>query len=660
MQFDADVAIVGYGPVGQALAATLLGRGHTVLVLERWPSLYALPRAVVYDHEVARILQSIGIADEMQSHTAFSSRYEWRNGSGDVLKAFDGMDRIGASGWPERTSFSQPSLEQALDQKVRSFGERVRVMQGWQVESLVEQIDGVTLSAVTPDVVPAETLSFRTRYVVGCDGAGSFVRDAMGARYDDLGFSADWLVVDVLPDNPANWSNELIQYCDPVRPTTNVSGGPGRRRFEFMLLPGETKDGMNNPDMAWQLLASHGWDSSNATLERHAVYTFRGCVAAQWRNGRLMIAGDAAHLTPPFAGQGLCAGMRDVAALAWRLDLVLKGLAHPHVFNSYGRERTPHVRRFIDFAIELGKVICELDPAAAAGRDAWLLGPGANAEDRFPPSTLPSSDCLRADDPFAGELSVQGRVRIGDVTGRFDDVAGGGFTLIAWEHDPREGFTAAQNAWLERTGVKVVTVGERQMAVDVDGTYAAWFAQLGCRAVLVRPDFYLFGAGEALELVRDLQNAFHWVVPGNAAAAARGFPELVYAYFGSRLHARVSPTVLKGWLAAGNPDIVLVDVRNPHPQLKARIRGAVVAAAGDEASLAVLPRGKTLVLYSWDDACTLLPATALKLLDHGHVVKELAGGLRGWQEMNLPMDEVAVVDSAHTREQKEAAACAAR
>ncbi|WP_321877132.1 bifunctional 3-(3-hydroxy-phenyl)propionate/3-hydroxycinnamic acid hydroxylase MhpA [Paraburkholderia bannensis] len=543
MQFDADVAIVGYGPVGQALAAALLGRGHRVLVIERWPSLYALPRAVVYDHEVARILQSIGVADEMQQHAAFSSRYEWRNGHGDVLKSFDGMDRIGVSGWPERTSFSQPSLEQALDRKVRSFGERVQILQGWQVGSLVEQADGVTLSAVTPDLTPGETRTFRTKYVVGCDGAGSFVRDAMGACFDDLEFSADWLVVDVVPANPADWSNELVQYCDPARPATSVSGGPGRRRFEFMLLPGETKEAMNTVPVAWQLLASHGWNASNATIERHAVYTFRGCVARQWRIGRLMIAGDAAHLTPPFAGQGLCAGLRDVAALAWRLDLVLKGLAYAHVFNSYGTERRPHVRRFVDFAIELGKVICELDPAAACSRDAWLLGPGASTEDRFPPSTLPSSDCLRAGDPLAGTLSVQGRVRIDDATGRFDDVAGGGFTLIAWEHDPRETLSVAQNAWLERAGVKVVTVGARQMAADVDGTYEAWFAQLGCRAALVRPDFYLFGAGEAQELVRDLQNAFHWVMPVNRVAAARDGCGVTYGYPGSRLHAKVSPAI---------------------------------------------------------------------------------------------------------------------
>lgn len=643
MKFDADVAIVGYGPVGQALAAALLGRGHSVLVIERWPSLYALPRAVVYDHEVARILQAVGVADEMQQHTALSSRYEWRNGRGDVLKAFDGMDRTGASGWPERLSFSQPSLEKTLDRKVRSFNERVQILQGWQVTSIVEQAGGVSLSAVgTGATSSAGMRTFHTQYVVGCDGAGSFVRGAMGASYDDLGFSADWLVVDVVPMNPADWSNELIQYCDPARPTTNVSGGPSRRRFEFMLLEGETKDAMNNAATAWQLLAPHGWTPSNATLERHAVYTFRGCVAAQWRNGRVMIAGDAAHLTPPFAGQGLCAGMRDVAALAWRLDLVLKQLAHPQVLNSYGLERMVHVRRFIDFAIDLGKVICELDPAAAAGRDAYLLGPGANAEDRFPPSTLPPSDCLRANDPFAGELSVQGRVRVGETAGRFDDVAGGGFALIAWQHDPRDNLTAAQHAWLERVGVKIVTIGDGQMAGDVDGTYTAWFAQLGCRAVLVRPDFYLFGAGEAADLVRDLQMAPLWVTPNGNAAAASNTSDLVHAYFASRLHARVSPAVLRGWLAEGRPDVALVDVRNPHPELKARIRGALVAAAEDEARLAALPHGKTLVLYSWDDACTLLPVTALTLLDQGFVVKELAGGIRGWQEMRFPVDHVAL------------------
>ncbi|WP_322071874.1 bifunctional 3-(3-hydroxy-phenyl)propionate/3-hydroxycinnamic acid hydroxylase [Paraburkholderia bannensis] len=657
MDFDADVAIVGYGPVGQALAAALLGRGHSVLVLERWPALYALPRAVVYDHEVARILQSIGIADQMQPHTALSSRYEWRNGRGDVLKAFDGLDRNGVSGWPERLSFSQPSLEETLDARVRSFGDRVQILQGHQVSALVEGNDGVSLTAVATDVTtgaaidaPAsEARHFRTRYVVGCDGAGSFVREAMGARYDDLGFSADWLVVDVLPNHPADWTNELIQLCDPVRPTTSVSGGPGRRRLEFMLLSGETKEAMNNAATAWRLLEAHGWNPSNARLERHAVYTFRGCVAAQWRNGRVMIAGDAAHLTPPFAGQGLCAGMRDVAALAWRLDLILRGLAQPQLLNSYGLERTTHVRRFIDFAIELGKVICELDPQAAAGRDAWLLGPGANAEDRFPPLTLPPSDCLRARDPLAGELSVQGRVRMGDTTGRFDDIAGGGFTLIGWEHDPLADLSVSQRSWLERVGVKVVAVGAQQAVADIDGTYAAWFAQMGCRAVLVRPDFYVFGAGEALELVRDLQRTLYWGTPDDSTPASA---TLVQGYFAARLHARVSPAVLRGWMAAARQDVAVVDVRNPRPELNARVEGALVAAAGDASALASLPRDKTLVLYSWDDACTLLPAVALKLLGDGLAVKELAGGFRGWQEMRFP-----VVDAARDPATTSQASC---
>lgn len=340
----------------------------------------------------------------------------------------------------------------------------------------------------------------------------------MGSAYDDLGFSADWLVVDLMPKDPTQWTRELVQLCDPARPTTMVAGGPGRRRFEFMLLAGETKAEMNNVDTAWRLLAPHGWTADNADLQRHAVYTFRGCVARQWRQGRLMLAGDAAHLMPPFAGQGLCAGLRDSAALGWRLDQLLRGNADDSVLDSYGPERSAHVRRFIDFSIMLGGVICILDAEAAAGRDAFLLGPGKQQEDRYPGSSLPPSPQLRAGDAHAGELSPQGRVRQGERAGRLDEVAGRGFVLLGVDADPATALSAAQRQFLDRIGARVLRVvagagadSDAQAGAgalqDSDGVYRQWLGQLRQPAVLVRPDFYVFGAGTAPALVDALQDS---------------------------------------------------------------------------------------------------------------------------------------------------------
>ena len=170
-------------------------------------------------------------------------------------------------------------------------------------------------------------MEVQARYLVGADGAHSVIRAAMGSSLMDLGFSADWLVVDVQPRPGTKLSVDddvMLQICDPARPTTVVSGGPGRRRWEFMALEGETLEDLNCVERAWALLAPWHVTSEHAVLERHAVYRFRGAVADKWRQGRVFIAGDAAHLTPPFAGQGLCAGVRDAAALAWRLDFALR------------------------------------------------------------------------------------------------------------------------------------------------------------------------------------------------------------------------------------------------------------------------------------------------------------------------------------------------
>jgi len=507
----ADVAIVGYGPVGQALALGLAQHGHKVIVIERWPSLYALPRAVTYDHEVARFLQSLGIADDMSRHTATSERYEWRNSQGELLAAFVGLDQIALSGWPDRIGFYQPGLETTLDAHLRSGGLNVTIVQGWTVTSVQPLDDSVVLQAHPTHDSNAPSRQYRARYVVGCDGAESFIRQAMGTSYEDLGFSADWLVVDVLPKDPADWNSNLVQVCDPARPTTLVSGGPGRRRLEFMLLSGESKETMNNADAIWKLLTSQGWTPANADLERHAVYTFRGCVAQKWRSGRMMLAGDAAHLTPPFAGQGLCAGLRDAAGLIWRLHEILRGASSAEILDSYETERRPHVRRFIEFAIELGKIICELNPAAAAARDAAMLDPKNQHQAEFPDPRLGASALQQPNDPHAGNLSLQGWVKAGGQTGRFDDIVGRGFTLLALDSDPRKSLSEDELKFMESINAHLVGIGQNCPIEDIDGDYRRWFTELEARFVLIRPDFYLYGcSNSASTLVRGLQHNNPW------------------------------------------------------------------------------------------------------------------------------------------------------
>lgn len=501
-----DVALVGYGPVGETLAIFLAERGWRVGVFEKQPAPYPLPRAVHFDHETARILQAAGIADEFAGLTESADVYEWRNAAGQTLLRFESR-AAGLSGWPDGNMFPQPGLERALDRRARSFA-TVEIHRGCEVLGLEAGADGVALTAADGD---GRRVAATARYVVGCDGANSFVRGRVGAEVTDLGFFYDWLIVDVLPNQPTVWSPLNIQICDPARPTTMVSGGPGRRRWEFMRLPGESLDDLNSEATAWRLLEPWEVRPDNARLERHAVYRFQARWVEPWRRGRLLLAGDAAHQTPPFAGQGMCAGLRDAINLAWKLDLVLAGKAREAILDTYQSERVPHVRMMIQFAIELGKVICIADPAEAAARDRAMIAAAASGQQMPPPAALPIGPGLqRAGDATAGQLFPQGRVRRGDASGLFDDVVGRGWTLLAVDADPLAHLDAEAKAFFASLGGIGAHVGPGGLE-DLDDRYRRWFAEHGAAVALQRPDFYVFGSApqvaEAGALLRDLQAA---------------------------------------------------------------------------------------------------------------------------------------------------------
>jgi flavoprotein hydroxylase len=488
-EIDADVAIVGYGPVGSALAILLAQLGRTVTVLERWPEAYPRPRAVHFDHEVGRILQSCGIGDELREIIEPADIYEWRNAAGATLLRF-GSVGDGPSGWPASSMFTQPMLERLLDCRARQVG--VDVRRSIEAVDVDQRGDRVTVTG-------AEGTSVSASYVVGCDGANSTVRSLTRLPVTDLGFFYDWLIVDVILDSPRHFDPINLQLCDPTRPTTAVSGGPGRRRWEFMRLPHESLDELNAEERAWELLAPWDVGPGNARLERHAVYTFNARYAGEWRADRVFLAGDAAHLMPPFAGQGMCAGLRDAANLAWKLHLVLGDHAADELLDSYEFERLPSARAAIDFSMELGRVICVPDPAEAAARDEAM---SADVGDEPAPAPgLPdiAAGFIHVTAPHAGTQFVQGKEG-----GRpFDEVHGSGWRLVVLGDDV-ERLGDVERAWFESIGGQVVALA------DPDLLFARWFAEHECACALQRPDFYLYGTApttqDATTLIADLRD----------------------------------------------------------------------------------------------------------------------------------------------------------
>jgi 2-polyprenyl-6-methoxyphenol hydroxylase-like FAD-dependent oxidoreductase/catechol 2,3-dioxygenase-like lactoylglutathione lyase family enzyme len=493
---DTDVAIVGYGPVGQTVAALLARRGHRVAVYERFADIYRLPRAVYFDDEIMQVWQDLGITWDLYDDLLPTSTYNWFGADGEPILRME-ISSPARSGWDPGYSFFQPNLECALDALVHRLP-TATVNRGWAAEAIVEVDDHVELTLrrlLEPETGVLEETSERTtvraRYVIGADGANSFIRAAAGIEFEDQGFAERWLVIDLLPSDV----NELdhipapCQWCDPARPHMHTRNGRRHRRFEFMLLPGEQPADFADEARIWKLLEP--WTTpADGRIVRSAVYEFRGRLATTMRAGRALLAGDAAHTMPPFMGQGLCSGVRDATALAWKLDLILRGLADDRLLDAYTEERRPQSEFIVNFSTEMGRFSCVLDETAARDRDAML-----RASESPPAPGLPglTGGVRAADAPLAGELAVQGVVRMRGRAGRFNDLVSDGFVLIARRSPELSG---EQAAFLEWIGADVVALDELE---DLDGRLTTWFDEHSLEAVLIRPDHYVFGAVTALD-----------------------------------------------------------------------------------------------------------------------------------------------------------------
>jgi 3-(3-hydroxy-phenyl)propionate hydroxylase len=408
----------------------------------------------------------------------------FNNAQGETLLIRGGTNARGPHGCATNPYFHQPELEMVLREGVQRFA-CVQVYKQHEVESVEESEHGVTLRV--QDLQSGASKKMQARYVIGCDGARSLVRKVLGTSMTDLGLHQPWLVFDVrLKADVSALPDHTVQHCDPARPMTycNVTGN--RRRWEIMLMPGDDPVEMVKPEMLWKLVSP--WVTpAQADIERAVIYTFHSIIAQGWRHGRLLLAGDAAHQTPPFLGQGMCAAVRDVANLAWKLEAVLRGRANDDLLDTYESERSPHVHAFIELAVKLGDIIQTTDPQAARERDAKFKA-GQPTIFEFPSPRLGAGVWLGDAAPVA-QIFPQPELKDGR---RLDQAIGLNFAVLGEPELLSQVSPETRQLWHQH-GVVLLAA--------TDPNIAAWLHAQQVSAVVLRPDRYIAGvAHNAAEL----------------------------------------------------------------------------------------------------------------------------------------------------------------
>lgn len=469
------VVIVGAGPVGVTAALLLARRGVRSVVLERHRDVYPLPRAVANDDEIHRILQAAGVGEEFTAISRPAGGLRLLDARHQVMAEFRRSPQ-GRHGYPKSSMFDQPELEGVLRAELARRPE-------------CELRGGVEVTGVGPDTTGPVRVTYRdddgehelwAEAALGCDGANSLTREAIGGVWEDLHFEERWTVIDAETTGPVRCWEGVDQVCDPERPGTFMRVNETRYRWEFRL--GDGQETVRELIAPW-LSPSYDGDFE---VVRETQYTFRARVADRWRSGRVFLLGDAAHLTPPFIGQGLCSGLRDAYNLAWKLARVLQQGGDERLLDTYESERRPHARHVVRLAVAMGWAMTGGQDGAAAIRRRLLAAacrvPGLTelaGRDLSPPLTAGPLVRRGVRRGLVGTHCPQPWVSVSGRRTRLDEVLGDSFTVLT-AAEPGPSLTALAQG-LGVSAVPVTDLGD-------DGSLAAWLRAGRVDAVLVRPD----------------------------------------------------------------------------------------------------------------------------------------------------------------------------
>lgn len=500
-----DVAIVGAGPVGLTIANYLGLYGVPTIVLEGRDELIDYPRGVGMDDECLRVFQSIGLADQILPHTTPDHWMRFLTARGRCFASVEPRTR--EFGWPRRNAFIQPLIDQVLCEGLERF-DSVEIRFGTAVEGLTQTHSDVTLQTIDGD----RKRKIQAKLVVGSDGGRSFVRKALGIEFQGKTSGTRWVVVDI--ENDPLGTPNLSLVCDPARPYVSISLPHGIRRFEFMLMPGETEESIQEPKKLRGLLSKVVDDPDTLKLIRARVYTHSARLADHFVSGRVALAGDAAHLMPVWQGQGFNSGIRDAGNLGWKLAAIAKGDASPGLLKTYETERREHARAMISLSVTAGKIFSPTSRFGATVRDYSLLALNAIPpikryllQMKFKPLPRYTDGVVAGNSSVVGRLFPQPNVASSNGENiKLDDAIGAGFAVLGWSVDPARALSEKERAaWADRGAEFVVVRPMAQLGNvendhpdtiiigDVTGALQTWFGTHKTAVAVLRPDRFVAG-----------------------------------------------------------------------------------------------------------------------------------------------------------------------